>query len=925
MNDRHKTKDQLIAELQALRQSERKFRRFFGHSLVGVGATSADRRWLDVNDTLCQMFGYTREELLNLTWSELTHPDDLERSSDGLRQLLSGETQILAFEKRYVRKDGQIITALVQLHGVYGVDGRFEYAVVNMQDISDRQQAERALRASEARANLIYQSSSDAMFLMAVEPGPLYRCISVNAAYLSGTGLDATHVIDRSAEEILPPAAAQHAIAHYAEAIRVRHPIRYEESVDLGLGLVTVETTLSPIFDADGRCSHLLGASRDISERKRMDEVLRESERRHRLLANNADDVIWTMDLTGRFTYVSPSVERLRGYTVEEVLHQSIDQALMPESAAIATARLTESIQRVLAGQTFPSSRYELEQPCKDGRTVWTEVTTSGMYDEAGQFIGILGVTRDISERRRAETLLRESEELYRSILIASPDNITITDLAGHVRMVSLVAVKMLGVERAEDLIGQVVDEFLLPEDRARANARLAGMFQGQPFGPGEYRLRRFDGQLVEVEVNAELIRGADGLPNGVVLITRDITARKQAEAALRASEERYRLMADAAPLAVVVTDAATAQVRYANQRALDLFEVDLEHAIGSEARAWYADLADRAHILAEIRQRGAIDNYDARMRTGRGREVWVTVSASLSVYEGRPALHAVYYDSTVRKQAQLAEREQRELAEALRDTAAALNSTLKFDEVLDQILTSVERVIQYDAADILMLDSDHTTAWFARHRSHRETHDLDRVLQWRLPMAEAWNLREMLRTGEPVIVSDTHTQPGWVNNPAIAWIRSNLGLPIRVQGETLGFVSIDSAAPQAFSAADAERLRTFADQVAAAIRNAQLHEQVQRHAADLERRVAERTAELERERMQLQAILDAVDEAIYFMDTAGHIRYANAATSRITGYEFNEIVGRRPDEMWRSTATPEAVHAELDRVLAEGAATYGG
>lgn len=132
-------------------------------------------------------------------------------------------------------------------------------------------------------------------------------------------------------------------------------------------------------------------------------QQLRRSEERHRLLADNASDVIWTMDAQGRFTYVSPSVQRLRGYTVQEVLAQSMDEALTPESAAIAHQVFGRSFRCLQKGLPVPDFRGELEQPCKDGSTVWTELTVSGMVNAEGSFVGFLGVTRDITERRRAQ------------------------------------------------------------------------------------------------------------------------------------------------------------------------------------------------------------------------------------------------------------------------------------------------------------------------------------------------------------------------------------------------------------------------------------------------------------------------------------------------------------------------------------------
>lgn len=140
-----------------------------------------------------------------------------------------------------------------------------------------------------------------------------------------------------------------------------------------------------------------------LAESHEAHEALSRSEERHRLLADHASDVIWTMDLQGRFTYVSPSVEKLRGYTVDEVMRQSLDEALTPESAPIAVDGLSRAIAAVQAGLPVPDFRAELEQPCKDGGTVWTEVTVTGIRNESGVFVGLLGVTRNISERKQAE------------------------------------------------------------------------------------------------------------------------------------------------------------------------------------------------------------------------------------------------------------------------------------------------------------------------------------------------------------------------------------------------------------------------------------------------------------------------------------------------------------------------------------------
>lgn len=159
---------------------------------------------------------------------------------------------------------------------------------------------------------------------------------------------------------------------------------------------------------------YILSVIKDITELHEMEKRLKASEELHRMLADNANDVIWTMGLDGKFTYVSPSVLKLRGYTVEEVMAQSREELLCPSSVMLLENGLRTAAHAVHNNLPFPVFRGDVEQPCKDGTTVWTDLTVSGMYDSENRFVGMLGVTRDITERKRMEKEIRRLSETDR-------------------------------------------------------------------------------------------------------------------------------------------------------------------------------------------------------------------------------------------------------------------------------------------------------------------------------------------------------------------------------------------------------------------------------------------------------------------------------------------------------------------------------
>jgi PAS domain S-box-containing protein/putative nucleotidyltransferase with HDIG domain len=185
-----------------------------------------------------------------------------------------------------------------------------------------------------------------------------------------------------------------------------------------------VSLSATPIRNASGDVVASRSVVVDISEHKQIEEALRESETRYRLLAENQSDVIWTLDMSLRYTYMSPSVARMRGYTAEEITGSTVQETMTPASAEVARKTLAEelAIEQTEHKDLLRSRTLELEMCCKDGSTIWTEVRMTGIRDPHGQLVGVLGVTRDISERKQAEEELRRRHRELELFLDLSKD-----------------------------------------------------------------------------------------------------------------------------------------------------------------------------------------------------------------------------------------------------------------------------------------------------------------------------------------------------------------------------------------------------------------------------------------------------------------------------------------------------------------------
>ena len=211
----------------------------------------------------------------------------------------------------------------------------------------------------------------------------------------------------------------------------------------------------------------------EIDVRKTAENALRESEERYRLLANNVTDVIWTRDMNLIPTYISPSILNQQGYTIKEAKDRTLEESFAPDSLKLALKVFKEELEMEKNNQAdlLRSRNIELEVRCKDGSTKWTEAKMSFLRNRDGKPIGIIGVTRDISERKQAEEALRKSEEKYKDLVENISEVIYTLDKNGVITYISPAIQTILGYDSSE-MMGRSFTDFVYSEDLPRQKKR---------------------------------------------------------------------------------------------------------------------------------------------------------------------------------------------------------------------------------------------------------------------------------------------------------------------------------------------------------------------------------------------------------------------------------------------------------------------
>ena len=382
---------------KTIQESDEKYRTLYEKIEIAISVVQ-DGFIKTSNPKLRELLGGSIEELTSRPFTDFIHPEDRAMVQDRHVRRLRGEEIPTTYSYRIVNMSGE--TRQIEINVAPASWEGKPAAICFLIDITDRNKTEEALRKSEELFRRVFQTSPDSISLA----GPDGSYINVNEGFLVSTGLTREEALGATSEALNIWVDTSD-LDKLKKVLQAEGIITNFETQFYGRdGTINTALLSASVFEIDGEW-HTLSISREINALKKAEEALRESEKNYRLLANNVVDVIWTMDTAQNMTYISPSVRQLRGFTVEEAMAQSLSEKFLASSQEKALETFA------MAAKSNKPIIFEAEQPRKDGSTIWTEISVRNFTDDSGNQIGQIGITRDITERKRAAEEKRELEK----------------------------------------------------------------------------------------------------------------------------------------------------------------------------------------------------------------------------------------------------------------------------------------------------------------------------------------------------------------------------------------------------------------------------------------------------------------------------------------------------------------------------------
>jgi PAS domain S-box-containing protein len=614
---------------QCIRESDERFREVFEHALVGICIVGMDMRFTQINAAFCSTVGYTEAELLGTSWMKLLHPDDLASSQQKMKQLIEAPNGCVEEEHRNIHRDGHDIWVRVRVSLVQKEDGSPSYFLIHVEDITVRRNAAEAVRESEERFRIMADGCPMPMWVTNAQSGIQF----INRAFREFGGTGYEQVEGNKWRLLIHPDDAPNCFGESLRARQGHKPFRAELRVRRADGEWRwIAVFGEPRFSPSGEFLGHVGLGVDITERKQAEEERQlQLSLIHAIYEGSLDGIlvvspcevvlshnkrfldIWKIPLPN----VSDSTrDNIVGTQDQPILTSVLNRLKDPEAFLTRVRELYDD----------PDAKDHSEIELTDGRTL--ERYSTSLRSENGQYLGRAWFFRDITERKRAEEALQNSEEKFRQLAenihevfwVMSPET-------GELLYIS---------SAYEQVWGRTCDstyqnpmswmDAIHPDDREQAGLLVARQLAGEQI-TSEYRITTPDGDEKWICARTSPVRDQAGKVVRVVGIAEEITERKHALQALQSSEEKFRQLAENIREVFWIKNAGSDEFLYVSPAYEQVWGrtcTSIYQDPASRLEAIHPDDLEQCRVSFAKQMRGEDAESEYRILTPDGQEKWI-------------------------------------------------------------------------------------------------------------------------------------------------------------------------------------------------------------------------------------------------------------------------------------------------------------
>lgn len=799
-----------------LENSEKRFRKAIEEAPLPIIIIAEDGEVLSISQTWLDITGYTREQLKTLdSWTELAYGERRQGVRAGIDRLFELTSRVDEGEFTIRCADGTPrIWAFSSTPLGRSSDGR-RVAISIATDMTAVHQNAQLLHESEYRFSHIFHASPVATVLTHLPDG---RFVDVNEAMEMLTGYSSEELRGKTSLEVglyvnpdVRPQLAE----------RMQRTGSYK-NIDAQLkdkaGAIH-DLLLSAELIALGGEKYAITMAHDITDRRRAEATLRESEERYRLLVEQAADGIFVADQQGRYVQVNHRGCEMLGYTLDEMLNLKLSDLVPAEDLATAPIQL----EALRAGKIVTAER-RLRR--KDGSLLPVEISARILLDGRMQ-----GIVHDLTWRKQVEGNLRYQANLIESV----SDAIISTDLQFVIRSWNKAAEELYGWSPAE-VIGKPLTEVILTRYPDSNGAEVLAQFRSAGVWRGEVIQLHRDGTPIDILSSVSLALDSNGTPIGAVGINRDIRERKMAEEKLRVSEALFSSAFHVGPAGMTITRIADGKFIDVNESFCSMFEFNRAEVIGhtsTELSMWSPE--ERKKLIQQQLESGGLHNFELIARSKSGRLINVLFSSKEMLINGETCHLTTLIDITERKRIEEAKQRLNQRLTILHQIDRDIIAALSTDKIVGTVVKSIQQLISCEQVTVTLFDDSDTDGIIFSVSTNNDT-----VLDSRLRVSPKSDPHtEILKLGQVMLIQDTANVDTSVSSIDEALInqgfRSLLVTPLLLEGDLIGTISLASRTPNFFTPEHEEILQEVAGQIAIALQSAALRQSLEKKNQQLQ------------------------------------------------------------------------------------------